>query len=380
MNAGVKCSKIVAIATPAIDWRLQACFRCLCVLLFCTIFSSDVFAAHPQPQASSADEPLDASEKARLISQFRSAEIFARRMQSPGGQGVPAVSREEEFQVLHMIQVAADDHLAAFRTDPEFQDAVESMLRETLRAGKGNIPINGAIFEIIHYLPDSERLSEVVYMALSRGASPDRLWLDRVYERLSPGDVERIRSGARTAPVGAIGVWELSVLAIDGSAASQSVLETLLAHARAAESQRGPRTIAPSMVRELERLTALRETRRDSSAMLRWGIAGVNSGSSASGLWAFEEVLRAEGRNYEGWRDAWDDLEATIRVTVEQQLAPALTPSTPRARLHEIQSQAIGSLLSPWVEWADRHGVPVSASVRAIIDTYQPYPVPSTGC
>lgn len=362
-------------------WRSGA--FALCIFLFCGFLLLAQFfptGLHHHTQTVTTIQPFDASEKPDLMSQLGAAEAIARRMGWPS-DGDLEVLPGEEVQVLQMIQTVAAPRLEPLHADPEFLKAVETMLLGTLRAGSGNAPINRAIFDIIRFLPDSEQLSEIVFRAFSLGAMPSRLWLDRSYEKLTPAQIEHVRSGVMSKPVGTIPIWELYLLAIDGSAASQSVLEDLLARARAAEAQPGPRTQSRGLVPDLERLTALRQARSDSSALIAWGVAGVERGNSASGLWAFTEVLEREGQNAEVWPNAWRDLEAAAWAGADRLVNPTGAGSTPRAkRWEDLRNQSAGSTLSPWVDWADRHGLPVPASIRKIMDTYRPPPPITTGC
>ncbi len=361
--------------------KWQTILHCIPILVFVYVTCPlGLLAAHPQPQSNYAGELLNDADKTELVSQIRSAEAIARRMQSLGSEQLLNVSREEEFHVLRMLQVAADDRLVTLRTDPEFQDATESMLWETLRAGRGNVPINNAIFEIIRFLPDSEKLTDIVSMAFSQGASPSKLWLDRVYEKLAPHDIERIRSRVRAAPVGTVLTWELAVLAIDGSAASQSVLEALLDQARTTERRNGRRTFGPTRVRELEHMATLHQARLDSTSLIQWGVSSVRSGNSPSGLWAFEEVLRRVGKDSEIWRHAWHDLETAVWDAVDQQTPLTVTTPAARAQRSDVQRRVASSILVSWVEWADRNGVVVPTPIRELVEAFRSLIPHATGC
>lgn len=370
--------------TPA-SWRARIALSVLVVFMLGTyLLIPRVFTPGSQPRNQSqtlvAVKPFHPSERAELIAQLRSAEAAAQRMALHIDDD-PEVTHGEAVQVLRMLQTVADPRLEPLRTDPEFQDLAGSMLLETLRSGAGNVPVNPAIFEIIGFLPQSERLSEIVSTAFALQASSNHLWLDLAYEKLTQAEIERIRSGMEFTPVANIPIWKLHLLAIDGSDASQSLLERLLADARAAESRPGPRTQSRGLVPELERLTALRQARSDTSTLTQWAVARAGSGSPASGLWAFQEVLAQTGPESELWRGAWRDLDAVIWARTEYLAERVGTHSAAQVRrLDDLRLRAAGSHLLPWVEWSDRHGVPVPTSVRMIIDKYEPYPFILTGC
>lgn len=380
------CRPIVSGRSPApASWRARIALCALVVFVlgaYLLIPRGFTPGSQPrvQPQTLVAVKPFHPSERAELIAQLRSAEAAAQRMALHTDDD-PEVSRGEAVQVLRMLQTIADPRLEPLRTDPEFQDLAGSMLLETLRSGAGNVRVNPAIFEIIGFLPRSEQLSEIVSAAFALGASTNHLWLDRAYEKLTQAEIDRIRSETVPTPAGNIPIWKLHLLAVDGSDASQSLLERLLADARAAENRPGPRTQSRGLVPELERLTALRQARSDPSTLTQWAVARAGSGSPASGLWAFQEVLTKVGPKSELWQTTWRDLEAVVWARTEYLAEQVGTQSPAQAQqLDNLRLQAAGSDLLPWVEWADRHGVPVPTSVRMIIDKYEPYPLILSGC
>lgn len=316
------------------------------------------------------------TDKASVLERLHAATAAAGRLPPLSAAPPGDIDPGDEVIVLRAIQLAADDRLAALHADPDFQEAAGLLLCETLRTGRGNAPVNPAIFRIVGFLPDSDRVSEIIEMAFSLQASPAPLWLDRLYERITPANVERVRTRVRTTPAGQVPLWERSLLALEGSDASQAVLQSLLADARATEARPGPRTQSRGLVPELDRLVALRDARRDPLALIRWGI---DAGNPWMGVWAFDEALRMAGPDSENWPLAWDELVTATCNRLNRSVPAAKLTADAEARWMQARRGAMASGLRPWVDWAVRQGLTVPDAIRDLINAHPPPPI-STGC
>lgn len=230
------------------------------------------------------------------------------------------------------------------------------------------------VLNALSFLPDSQRTSGIILEAFRQGASPATVWNQRLYERITPADIAAIRDRVLSLDdIEEVGYWEMAVLAAEGSPASQSALEQLAARARRAEATLGRRLLSGCRSHEIDMLVALGLARAETATLLEWGMDAAGQGRTPMGIWAFDEVLGREGPHAPIWDETWMELESRTRERVAEYMTKALAYTGGKSSLKPT-GLLLGTWITPWVEWADAHGVAVPRDIRRLTETAYSFP------